>query len=151
MNKILCIFQNTKATLSADVWIFGSFGRFSPAAVHSNEDLFFILVYGVEFILHPLSHMDLKKSLSTLVKQLQTALWIIKSLFVFINFEQRRHHFKRSSLLDKCSYKIGNMLPSNNFNSSAISRNFNVETILWTFFDLVNLNVQGHLCQEDDV
>ena len=38
MNKIPCASQNMEAkTLPADVWIFGRFGRLSPAAVHSTD------------------------------------------------------------------------------------------------------------------
>ena len=38
MNKIPCASQNTEAkTLPADVCIFGPFGQFSPAAVHSTD------------------------------------------------------------------------------------------------------------------
>ena len=38
-------------------------------------------------------------------------------------------HFEHSFLIDKCSCKIVNTLPSNIFNSSAITRNFN----LWSW------------------
>ena len=38
MNKIPCASQNTEAkTLLADVWVFGHFGRLSPATVHSAD------------------------------------------------------------------------------------------------------------------
>ena len=48
-------------------------------------------------------------------------------------------HFEHSFLLDKCSCKMVNILPSDIFNSSTISGNFNLrsaETNLWSFLVL---------------
>ena len=46
-------------------------------------------------------------------------------------------HFEHSFLINKCSSKMVNTLPSDVFNTSAISRNFNLRSVkmsLWSFF-----------------
>ena len=61
-------------------------------------------------------------------------------------------HFEHSFFLDKCSCKMVNTLPSDIFNSSAISYNFNLQLVkmsLWSFLgqlpNLGDLSVQHHL------
>ena len=122
MNKILCASQNTEAkTLPADVCIFGHFRWLSPAAVHSADCRFdsgvnwWIHVSSIVIYLH-------KNSFFAVLKQLQTMLWIINTLFL-INCEQMRTYFEHSFLIDKCSCKMVNTLLSDIFNLSAISLN----------------------------
>ena len=65
-------------------------------------------------------------------------------------------HFEDSFLIDKYSFKMVHTLPFDIFNSSAISRNFNLQsakTSLWSFLcfpgqllNLGNLSIQHHLC-----
>ena len=70
-------------------------------------------------------------------------------------------HFEHSFLIEKCSCKMGNTLPSDIFHSSTISRDFNLrsaKTNFWCFFyfpwqlpNLSDLSVQHHLCLYDRV
>ena len=79
---------------------------------------------------------------------------------------KRGTHFELNFLIEKCSCKMVNTLPSDIFNSSAISHNFNLrlaKTCLWSLFfffflcfpgQLLNLgdfSVQHHLCLCDHV
>ena len=48
---------------------------------------------------------------------------------------KRSTHFEHSFLIDKCSCKMMNTLPSDNFNSSAISRNFNLQSAKTSFME----------------
>ena len=73
-------------------------------------------------------HMLSKNLFFVALKQLQTTLWIVDVLFL-IDCE---HNF----LIDKCSCKMVNTLPSDIFNSSLISYNFNLwlaKTSLWSY------------------
>ena len=56
---------------------------------------------------------------------------------------KRDTHFEHSFLSDKCSCKMVNTLPSDTFNSPAISRNFKLQstkTSLWSFFGVFQVN-----------
>ena len=114
MNKIPCTSQNTEAkTLPADVCIFGRFGRLSPAAVQSADC----------WLDSVLSHIYAK-----------TPFCCVGT--VANNTLNHQHVFGHSFLIDKCSCKMVNTLPSDTFNSSAISCNFNLwsaKTSLWSF------------------
>lgn len=70
MNKIPCASQNTDAvTLSADCRIVRGFGRDSPAAVHSVDCRYHVVV-DLSFFHY---YMPLQRVLPTLLKQLQIA------------------------------------------------------------------------------
>ena len=135
MYKIPCISQNTEAkTLPADVWIFDHFGQLSPAAVHSADYWF---NFGVKWGIHVSS----------------TVIYLCKNPFLlcwnsckecselsthcFWSTESKHSiYLEHSLLIDKCSYKMVNTLPSDIFNSSAISCNFSLQlakTSLWSF------------------
>ena len=71
-----------------------------------------------------------QKFLFVVLKQLQTMFWILDALFWTMI------HFEHSFLIDKCSCKLVNRQPSDIFNSSAISHNFNLQSAkmsLWSF------------------
>ena len=82
--------------------------------------------------------------------------WIIDALLFLIDVSKSATNFENSFLIDKCSYEMVNTLPSDIFNSSAISCNFNLwstKTSLWSFWyfpgQLPNLgdqSIQHHLC-----
>ena len=81
---------------------------------------------------HPLLNIYTKTPCC--IETVTNMLWIINALLFLIDCEQT--HFENSFLNDKCSCKMVNTLPSDIFNSSAISRNFNVrsaKTSLWNF------------------
>ena len=71
-------------------------------------------------------HIFTPKLLFVALKQFQTRLWIVHALFFFINCEQTRDPLWTQFLIDEYSCKIGNTLPSEIFNSPAISCNFNL-------------------------
>ena len=84
---------------------------------------------------HPLSHVYTKNSFllhwnsCKQHSQLSTRFWSTVS--------KCGAHFEYSFLIDKCSCKIVNTLPSDTFNSKAISRNFNLRSAkmsLWSFW-----------------
>ena len=61
MNKIPCASQNMEAkTLPVDVYIFGCFGRLSPAAIHSADCRFLTPEWSGGSMFHPLSHIYTK-------------------------------------------------------------------------------------------
>ena len=88
--------QNTLCkTLPADVCVFGRFERLSLAAVSEVVDSCFIHYY-----------IFTQKLLFVALKQLQTTLWIIDTLFL-IDCEPTQHTlFEYSFLIDKCSCKM---------------------------------------------
>ena len=107
-------------------------------------------------------HIFMQKLLFVALKQLQTTLWIVDALLFLIDCEQTRPHFEHNFLIDKSSCKKVNTLPSDIFNSSAISCNFNLrcaKTNLWSAFlcfpgqlpNLGDLSVQQHLFLYDHV
>ena len=123
-------------TSPADICIFGHFRWLSPAAVHSADCWFdsgvkwliqvsFIVTYLCKnsFSLHWNSCKQ-RSEPST-----HCCFWSILS--------KCRTHFEHSFLIDKCSCKMVNTLPSDIFNFFAISLNFSLwlaETSLWSFF-----------------
>ena len=135
MNEIPCTSQNTVAKiLLADVCIFDCFGQLLPAAVHLAECRFDSDVNKGDpcfshcniFIKNFLLHWNSWKQCSEL--SLCCCFWLTVS--------KCSTHFEHSFLIDKCSCKMVNTLPSDIFNSSTISRNFNLwsaKTSLWSF------------------
>ena len=107
--------------------IFGRFGQHSPAAVHSADCWF---DSGVKWWIHASSIITYLRKNSFLLhlnscKQLSELL--IRCCFVS-TVSKRCTHFKHSFLIDKCSCKMVNRLPSDIFNSSsATSCNFNLQ------------------------
>ena len=136
MYKIPCASQNMEVkTLTADVCIFDHFGWVSSAAVHSADCRFdskvkwWIHVSSIVTYLHKKSYL-LHWNSSKQRSELSTHCCFRSTV------NKRNTHFEYSFLIDKCSCKMGNTLPFDIFNSSAISRNFNFQsakTSLWSF------------------
>ena len=126
MNKMPCTSQNTVTkTLPADVCVFGRFGRLSPAAVLSADCWF---DSGVKWGIHVSSIITYSCKNSFLLrwnnwKQRSESLMCC---CFWSTVSKCSTHFEHSFLIDKCSHKMVNTLPSDIFNSSAISRNFNL-------------------------
>ena len=131
MNKIPCASQNTEdKTLPAYVCVFGHFGRLLPAAVHSADYRFdpgvkwWIHVSSIVTYLHKnsfLLHWNSCKQCSE--SSMHCCFWLTVS--------KLGTHFEHNFLI------LNAKLPSDIFNSSAISHNFNlrsVKTSLWSFF-----------------
>ena len=125
MNKIPCASQNTKTkALPSDVCIFGHFGQLSPACDNSVDCWFdsgvkwWIHVSSIVINLHKTSLRCVKTVANTLNRQCIIVFWSTV----------RKHgtHFEHSFLIGKCVRKMVNTLPSDIFNSSAISCNFNL-------------------------
>ena len=126
----------------ADVCIIGCFGRLSPAAVLSADCRFdsrgkwwiyvsSIIIYLCKnsFLLHGNSCKQCSESSA------RCCFWLTVSKY--------DTHFKHSFLIDKCSCKMVNTLPSGIFNSSAISCNFNLwsaKMSLWSVFGVFQDN-----------
>ena len=72
-------------------------------------------------------HIFMQKLLFVVLKQLQTTLWIVDTLF-YSTLSKCITHFEHSFLIDKYSCQMVNTLPSDIFNSSAISPNFNLQS-----------------------
>ena len=136
MNKIPCTSQNMKAkTLPADVCVFGHFGWLSPTAVHSADCQFYS---GVKWWIHVSSIVPYLCKNSFLLHWNNCKQHSESSLHYCFWSTVRKcgTHFEHSFLIDKCSCKIVNTLPSDIFNSSSISRNFNLRSAkmsLWRF------------------
>ena len=68
---------------------------------------------------------------------------------------KRATHFQESFLIDECSCKMMSTLPSDTFNSSTISRNFNLRSAKNEFVEqllnLGDLSVQHPLCLYDRI
>ena len=136
MNKIPCTSQNTEAkTLPADVYIFDRFGWLSPAAVHSTDCRF---DSGVKWWIHVSSIITYLHKNSFLLhwnsckqhSESSTHCCFLSTL------RKRGTYFEHSFLIDKCSCKMVNILSSDIFNFSAITRTFNLwstKTSLWSF------------------
>ena len=80
-------------------------------------------------------HICKQKSLFVVLKQLKTTLWIVDAFLFLIDCEQTRH------LQLSCEMVI--TLPSDIFNSSVFSPNFNLrsaKTSLWSFFGVFRDN-----------
>ena len=127
MNKIPSASQNTEAkTLPADVCNFGRFGQLSLAAVQSTDSQF---DSGVKWWIHVLSIVTYLCKNSFLLRwnsytqcsesSTHCCFWSIMGKCCT--------HFEHNILIDKCSCKMGNTLPSDIFNPSTISRNFNLQ------------------------
>ena len=89
MNQIACASQNTEVKiLPADVCVFGYFERLSFATVHSPVSQF---DSRVKWWIHVFSHCHIfMEKVFVELKQLQTMLWIVDTLF-FIDCEQTLH------------------------------------------------------------
>ena len=144
MNKIPCASQNLEAkTLLADVCVFDYFGWLSPAAVHTADCQF---DSRVKWWIH----------VSSIVT------YSCKNSFCCIetvaNNALNRQHVV---VFDRCSCKMVNTLPSDIFNSSAISTTSNYDQskrvcgVFWCFPgqlpNLGDLSIQHHLCLYDCV
>ena len=117
---------------------FGHFGQLSPAAVHSAVGWFNSWVKWCIQVSSIVTFTQNPRFLA--LKQLQTTLSIINALLFLIDCEQTRHQFWTQFLVDEGLCKMGNTLPSDFFNSSAILRYFNLRSAkkgLWSFFFLV--------------
>ena len=105
------------------------FGRLSPAAVHSGDCRFNSWAkWWIHLFIH--CHIFTQKLLFIALKQLQTMCCF------WSTWSKHSTHFEHSFLFDKCSCKKVNKLPSDIFNSSTFSRNFNLrlaKTSLWSF------------------
>ena len=128
MNKIPCASQNTEAkTLPADVCIFGRFGRLSPGTVHSADCRF---DSGVKWLIYVLSIVTYLRKNSSLLRWnscKQRSESSTRCCF-WSSVSKRGIYFEHSFLIDKCSWKMVNTLPSDIFNSSSISCNFNLRS-----------------------
>ena len=85
---------------------------------------------------HPLSHIYAKTSFLRWNSSKQHSESSTRCCF-WSTVSKRGTNFEHSFLIDKCSCKMVNTLPSDIFISSAISRNFNLrsaKTSLWSFF-----------------
>ena len=130
MNKMPCESQNT---LPADVCLFGCLRRLSPAAVHSAVHRF---DSGVKWWIHVSSIVSYLCKNSFLLcwnsckqhseSSTHCCFWSTVSKCCI-------HFHEHSFLLDKCSCKMVTTLPSDIFNSSAISRNLNLWSAKMSF------------------
>ena len=122
--------------LLADVCVFGRFGRFSPAAVHSANCRF---NSRVKWWIHILSIVTCLPKNSFLLR------WNIckrrsessTRCCFWSTVSECGAHCEISFLLEKCLCKMVNALHSDIFNSSVISRNFNLrsaKTSYWRVF-----------------
>ena len=133
MNKIPCTSQNMKAkTLPADLCIFGRFGWLSPAAVLSVDCRF---DSGMKWWIYVSSIVTYLCENSLLLhwKSCKQRSELLKHYCFWSTVRKCSTHFEHSFFIDKCSCK---MVPSDIFNSSAISCNFNLrlaKTSWWSF------------------
>ena len=156
MNKIPCAFQNTEAkTLPADVWVtLDSFHLLLSTQLTADFDSrvkWWLYVSSIVTYLHKNSFLLCWNSCKQRSKSLTHCFWSTVS--------KCGTHFEYSFLIDKCSCKMMNTLPSDTFSSSAISRNFNlrlskqVSGVFWCYSgqlpNLGDLSVQHHLCLYD--
>ena len=135
ISSLKCTNNATEAkTLPADVCVFGCFGQFWSAAVHSADCRFdsrvkwWILLSSIITYLHKNSFLLCWSS----CKQCSES---STSCCFWLTVSKRGTLFEHSFLIDKCSCKMVNTLPSDIFNSSAISHNFNLrlaKTNLWS-------------------
>ena len=73
-------------------------------------------------------YIPTQKILLTSLKQLQTALWILDALLFLVGVRKRRTYFQNNLRIPNDSCIVVNTLPSDIFNVSAISHNFNVRS-----------------------
>ena len=125
-----------KAKTLPDVCVFGCFGRLSPGSVLSAECRFnsrvkrWIHVSSIVTYLHKnsfLLHQNSCKQHSE--SSTHCCFWLTLS--------KRGTILEHSSLIDKCSGKMGNTLSSDIFNSSAISGNFNFWSVKTSWWNLL--------------
>ena len=84
---------------------------------------------------HPLSQIYTKNSFLLCWNNYKQHTELLTCCF-WLTVSEHNTHFEHSFLIDKCSWKMVNTLFSDIFNSSAISRNFNLpsaKTSLWSF------------------
>ena len=87
------------------------------------------------FKFHPLSHIYAKTPFCW-VETVANNTELSTHCCFWLTVNKSCTHFEHSSLIDNCSCKMVNTLPSDIFNSSAISCNFNLwmaKTSLWSF------------------
>ena len=134
MNKIPCTSQNMEGKTLPAVCVFGCFERFSPAAVHSADCQF---DSRVKWWIHILSIFTYLHKNCFLLRWNSCKQHSESSMRCFWSTVSKHGiHFEHSFRIDKCSCKTVNTLPSDIFNSSDISCNFNLrsaKTNLWSF------------------
>ena len=145
MNKIPYTSQNMEAkTLPCDVCVFDCFGWLSHVAVHSDDCQFdsrvkwWIRVSSIVTYSH-------KNSFWLCWNRCKQCSESWTPCYFWSTVSKRGTHFEHSFLIDKCSCKMVNILPSDIFNSSAISHNFNLllaKTSLWSIFGVFQDNWQ---------
>ena len=126
MNKIPCTSQNMEAkTLPADVCVFCHFGPFSPDAVHKADCQF---DSGVKWFIHVSSIVTYLHKNSFLLhwNSCKQRFELLMCWCFWLTVSKCGTHLQHSYLIAKCSCKMVNILPSDIFNSSAISCNFNL-------------------------
>ena len=124
--------------LPVDVCVFGRFVKLSPAAVHSANCR---IDTGVKWWI-PVSSIViyLREKILRWNSCKQPSEWwrvvVFDRMWAKVNICQWAGSIQYCLLIDKCSWKMVNTLPSDIFNSFAISRNFNLwsaKTSLWSF------------------
>ena len=128
MNEIPCTFQYTESkTLLANVFVFGRFGQLSPAAFHSYYSRFDFAVKG-------------RIHISSIVTCLHKNFFLLRWNSCKQRSESSTHGcfrstvskgdtlFEHSFLIAISSCIMVNALSSVIFNSSSISRNFNLRS-----------------------
>ena len=111
-------------------------------------------------IFHPLSHIYAKTPFCCVETVANNTKLLTRCCF-WSTVSKHSTHFEHSFLIDKCSYKMMNTLPSDIFNSSAISCNFNLRSTktslcnFWFFLgqlpNLGDLSILHHLCLYDPI
>ena len=148
MKKIFCASQNTAAkTLPADVCIFGRFGQLSPAAVHSADCWF---DSRVKWLIHVSSIVIYLCKTSFLLRwnSRKQCSELSMHCYFWLTVSKCSTHFEHGFLVDKCSCKMVNTLPS------VISCNLNLrsaKTSLLIFFFFFFLCFLGQLVNLGDL
>ena len=132
MKKIHCASQNTEAKTLSDVCVLGHLGWLSPAAIYSTDCQ---LNCEVKWLIHASFIVTYFCKNSFLLRWnscKQRSESATHSCF-WSTVSKRGTHFEHSFLVDKCSCKIVNTLPSNIFNTSAISHNLSLRSAKTSF------------------
>ena len=130
-------------TLPADVCVFGHIGQLSLAAVHLADCLF---DSGLKWWIHVSSIVPYLRKNSFLLHWNSCKQCSESSMCCFwLTVKKCNTQFKYSFLVDKCSCKMVNTPPSDIFNSSAISHNFNLWLAKMSLWSLVNVMDATHL------
>ena len=136
MKKIFCASQNTEAkTLPADVYVFIHSGWLSPVAVHSADGQYESRVKRWIFVSSIVTYLC-KNSFLLCWNSCKQRSELLTCRCFGLTVSKCSTHFEHIFLIDKCTSKMMNTLPSNIFNFSAISHNFNLrstKTSLWSF------------------